>query len=98
MKAKKIGAAMGAASIVAAMLMPQAALATEKRTKAPERRLAYATAQVKTHFGGPGDLADCPAGSTLMPFDKPIYDNKGLFVIGYETVWFCIPDDLEPAG
>ena len=28
----------------------------------------------------------------------PIYDADGLFVVGYETVWVCIPDDLEPAG
>jgi len=41
----------------------------------------------------------CPDGTFLSPFEMPIYDdNDGLFVVGYETVWFCLPDDLEPAG
>jgi hypothetical protein len=47
---------------------------------------------------GPGGLVSCPAGYHLSPFEMPIYDDDGLFVIGYETVWLCIPDDLEPAG
>ncbi len=38
----------------------------------------------------------CPAGTFLSPFEMPIYD--GLFVIGYETIWYCLPNDLEPAG
>jgi hypothetical protein len=46
----------------------------------------------------PGGLVNCPAGYHLSPFDMPVYDDAGLFVVGYETVWFCIPDDLEPAG
>lgn len=45
-----------------------------------------------------GFVMRCPAGSSLVPFKKPIYDKKGLWVIGYETVWYCIPDDLEPEG
>jgi hypothetical protein len=48
--------------------------------------------------GGLKGLVNCPEGSHLSAFEKPIYDEDGLFVIGYETVWFCIPDDLEPAG
>ena len=40
----------------------------------------------------------CPAGSVLTPFEMPVYDGNGLFVVDYETVWFCIPEDLEPAG
>ncbi len=40
----------------------------------------------------------CPAGTFLSPFEMPIYDAHGLFVIGYETVWYCLPNDLEPAG
>lgn len=48
-------------------------------------------------FHGGGIL--CPAGTTPYPFDMPIYDDEtGLWVVGYETVWFCIDDDLEPAG
>jgi hypothetical protein len=48
--------------------------------------------------GGPDGFGQCPAGHHLSPFEMPIYDDDGLFVVGYETVWFCIPDDLEPAG
>jgi hypothetical protein len=40
----------------------------------------------------------CPSGSQLSPFAMPIYDDDGLFVVGYETVWFCLDDDLQPAG
>lgn len=47
---------------------------------------------------GPGGIVWCPPGYHLSPFEMPIYDEAGLFVVGYETVWFCIPDDLEPAG
>jgi len=42
--------------------------------------------------------APCPKGTSLSPFEMPIYDDDGLFVVGYQTVWFCIRDDLEPAG
>jgi hypothetical protein len=47
---------------------------------------------------GPGPVvgARCPEGTFLSPFEEPIYD--GLFVVGHETVWYCLPDDLEPAG
>ena len=47
---------------------------------------------------GPDGFASCPEGSYLSPFEMPIYDADGRFVVGYETVWYCIPDDLEPAG
>lgn len=40
----------------------------------------------------------CPGGTVATPFDQPIYDENGLFVIGYETVWYCLPADLEPEG
>lgn len=43
-------------------------------------------------------VARCPAGSVLTPFDMPIYDESGLFVVDLETVWVCVPADLEPAG
>lgn len=41
----------------------------------------------------------CPPGTTRVPFEMPIYDEEtGLFVIGYETVYYCIPDNTQPAG
>ncbi|MEO0536563.1 MAG: hypothetical protein AAF215_22125 [Cyanobacteria bacterium P01_A01_bin.123] len=40
----------------------------------------------------------CPEGTHLVMFDQPIYDEEGLFVVGYEPVPYCIDDDLEPAG
>ncbi len=40
----------------------------------------------------------CPKGQIQVPFEQPIYDSDGLFVIGYETVYYCVPADLEPAG
>ena len=43
---------------------------------------------------GPG----CPAGTVLIMWKKPIYDANGLFVIGWELVPYCVPEDLEPAG
>jgi hypothetical protein len=53
----------------------------------------------RTAFPGATSFAPrCPAGTVLSPFDMPIYDEKGLFVIGFETVWVCLPADLEPAG
>jgi len=42
--------------------------------------------------------APCASGSSLVPFDMPIYDDKGLFVVDHKKVWFCIPDNLRPAG
>lgn len=42
--------------------------------------------------------ARCPVGSALSPFDMPIYDDDGLFVVGFETIWVCLPANLEPAG
>ncbi len=41
----------------------------------------------------------CAPGTVATPFEMPIYDDAtGLWVIGHETVWFCVPADLEPAG
>lgn len=43
-------------------------------------------------------LGRCPEGTVASPFEMPIYDeDDGLFVVGFKTVWFCIPEDLEPA-
>lgn len=57
----------------------------------------------RTGGGGPPGIppviiSSCPPGTHLSPFPMPIYDPEGLFVIGFETVWYCLPDDLEPAG
>ncbi|MGE0545043.1 MAG: hypothetical protein AB7R89_33215 [Dehalococcoidia bacterium] len=43
---------------------------------------------------GPG----CPAGTVLIMWEKPVYDADGLFVVDWELVPYCIPEDLEPAG
>jgi hypothetical protein len=40
----------------------------------------------------------CPEGTVLVMWDMPIYDDEGLFVIGYEPTPFCVDEDLEPAG
>ncbi len=49
--------------------------------------------------GGPGVLhGGCPEGQNPSSWQKPIYDQAGLFVVGWETVATCIPEDLEPAG
>ncbi|MEL6139449.1 MAG: hypothetical protein AAFQ61_04090 [Cyanobacteria bacterium J06626_23] len=45
-------------------------------------------------YGGNG----CPEGTILVMFDMPIYDDDGLFVIGFEPIPFCIDEDTEPAG
>ena len=56
--------------------------------------------QVQLHphtFSGVLTIA-CPDGQVPSTFEQPIYDEDGLFVVGYETVHTCIPEDLEPAG
>ena len=40
----------------------------------------------------------CPAGTVATAFEMPIYDEPGLFVVGYETVWFCIDANNQPVG
>ena len=41
----------------------------------------------------------CGDDEVLTPFQMPIYDDEeGWFVVGWETVWYCIDEDLEPAG
>ncbi len=62
---------------------------------------------------GPGPMGFtgqlCPAGTEPSAFPMPIYDpigpdgipgtaDDGLFVDHFETVWYCLPEDLEPAG
>ena len=45
-----------------------------------------------------GFVDRCPTGTALSPFPMPIYDQSALFVTGFRTVWYCLPEDLEPAG
>lgn len=40
----------------------------------------------------------CPAGTQLVLFDQPIYDEEELFVVGYESVPYCIDENFEPEG
>ncbi len=40
----------------------------------------------------------CPEGWVLTWYEQPIYDEEGLFVIGWEKVSMCLPEDLEPVG
>lgn len=96
---------LGATSVVA-VLLPQnvAAAQTRTATASPQVQVLSADshrlvgAERRPSLGGPGGFINCPPGYHPSPFDMPIYDDDGLFVVGYETVWFCIPDDLEPAG
>ena len=46
--------------------------------------------------GGPTRL--CPGGTIATAFDEPVYTEDGLFVVGHETVWYCIPANTRPAG
>ena len=41
---------------------------------------------------------ECPEGTYLVIWDQPIYDDEGLFIIGYEPTPYCIDEDTEPAG
>jgi hypothetical protein len=56
----------------------------------------------RTPGGSPGIppviVSRCPPGTVLSPFAMPIYDEDGLFIVGFKTVWYCLPEDLEPAG
>lgn len=75
--------------------------ASDLATALPEDRLPFKLRQRADgqKFNGPKDFVNrCPLGTHLSPFDMPIYDQEGLFVVGYKTIWFCLPDDLEPEG
>lgn len=98
-------ALLGATAIVAGVLVPHSALATTARiaqaspvAQVEEFKQAERRQPPVPPAGIDGFFNRCPEGSSPVPFDMPIYDDEGLFVVGYETVWFCIPDDLEPAG
>ena len=98
----------------AALLVPQSALAADqKRPTSESQKVQFLMSELNRgaqvldvaapEIGGgprqgPDDIIVCPEGYHPSPFEMPVYDENGLFVVGYETVWFCIPDDLEPAG
>ncbi len=82
---------LASVTVAATMLTPHAAGATETKLRA-------GTTRSLPPVSGPTGFINCGAGYHPSPFDMPIYDEDGLFVVGYKTVWFCIPDDLEPAG
>lgn len=69
-------------------------------SKIPEKVVKFKLQQSKVGRGldNLGFVAPCASGTFLSPFQMPIYDENGLFVVGYKTVWFCIPNDLEPEG
>ncbi len=100
MSRKRVPFLLAGLTTAATMLAPLAAGATEARPRAVDGKTtelgSVRTSVPVSPTGGLKGLAECPEGHHLSPFDMPIYD--GLFVVGYETVWFCIPDDLEPAG
>ncbi len=107
MSRKGVPFLLASMTLAATVLAPQAAGATESRrsqsTGSPGAERTTSQAMVPTGrqlppVGGQKGLADCAEGHHLSPFEMPIYDDDGLFVIGHETVWVCIPDDLEPAG
>lgn len=105
-----ITALLGAGAIAAGLFMPQVAFAStaqealtssSRQSDELSRVSVLKGSDTRHHNPVPRELGGifwCPEGSTPSPFDMPIYDEEGLFVVGYETVWFCIPDDFEPQG
>lgn len=72
--------------------VPASSFAVKKRSRTSLRK------SFSTKLTLIGDFINCPPGTVPTAFPMPIYDEEGLFVIGYETVWFCIDEDLEPQG
>ncbi|MPY91857.1 MAG: hypothetical protein GEV08_01995 [Acidimicrobiia bacterium] len=64
----------------------------------PDGRALAAAPKAQSRGMGPILGARCPEGTFLSPFEEPVYDDDGLFVVGYETTWYCLPEDLEPSG
>lgn len=76
----------------------------ELQVERPQREAASFSKPVSA-AGRPGPVSGpdgfvnpCPQGTTGIWWDMPVYDDDGLFVIGYVMTWWCIPDDLQPAG
>ena len=40
-------------------------------------------------------LNHCPDDTVLTPFEMPVYDEGRLFVVGYETVYYCVEETEE---
>lgn len=47
---------------------------------------------------GDFEITPCPRGTEEIWWDMPVYDEQGLFVVGYQPTRTCIPEDLEPEG
>jgi hypothetical protein len=63
----------------------------------PAFKLRRAIRDDTRHVRFPKKLIMCPENTVPSAFPMPIYDKKGLVVIGYKTVWYCLPEGLEPA-
>jgi hypothetical protein len=59
-------------------------------------QLAVKDVRTRAHHGPTNWF--CPVGTVATAFEMPIYDVPGLFVVGYETVWFCIDANTQPVG
>ena len=70
----------------------------EVQTEMIAMELTGASCRTRTGERSDAYAVRCPDGYELQPFDMPIYDEEGLFVIGHETVWFCIDPTAPPAG
>ncbi len=89
---------LGAVTLGTTMLWPQAAGAADAVRTDQSSSIVAPTSRQVSPAGDLKGLVDCPDGYHLVPFQMPIYDSDGLFVVGWETKWYCVPDDLEPAG
>ena len=47
---------------------------------------------------GPLIIPPCPAGTDLVIYDQPVYDDDGIFIVCLEKVPYCIPEGLRPEG
>jgi hypothetical protein len=73
---------------------------TTQPTQSPSHQQTFKKRSQGTSspFSGPSTLvAPCGKDEVLSTWNKPIYDNQGLFVVGYKKVPICIHKDLEPA-
>lgn len=104
MKRRMTMAVLGALTAIWSLALAPAALAQERtsfsQTTQFNKSTILAIEDQHRRINRPGELTGvtCPEGTFASPFEMPIYDDQGQFVVGYETVWFCLPGDLEPAG
>lgn len=92
--------------VVDSLVSPTVAKQVERQTPArrpnPQLEKAPTSPPARTPAGnddGPVYNGNgCPEGTILVMFDMPIYDDDGLFVVGYEPTPICIDEDTVPAG